>query len=139
MLNGSERFLKKEELVILSKLLAKQKKKIDEYVKKIMKNNYELQKNLSKEGFLEGEFSYYSAFESKVGLFSSFMQKNNIYYLIGYLNELIHSLLTVTRQFSIYYISKFKYLKNEPIQQFIESCKQLNRQRNYKFKEEDEN
>ena len=44
----------------------------------------------------------FSDFESKVGLFSSLMFKNSKYYLIVYLNALIHGLLEAVENYVVY-------------------------------------
>ena len=44
----------------------------------------------------------FSEFESKVGLFSSMMIKNSKYYLIAYLNALIHGLLEAVENYAVY-------------------------------------
>ena len=44
----------------------------------------------------------FSEFESKVGLFSSMMIKNSKYYLIAYLNALIHGLLSAVDNYAAY-------------------------------------
>ena len=47
----------------------------------------------------EEEFSYLPETESKVGFFSSIILKNEKYYIINYLNALIHGLLSAAQKF----------------------------------------
>lgn len=67
---------------------------------------------VSKEDFYS-KFYHLSEFDSKVGIFSSFMLKNNKSYSLGYLNALIHGLLRATKKLGIYIFyyksSNFKF------------------------------
>ena len=101
MQDGSEKFIQKHNLATLKVFLDEEKRKIDVHIKELLANNYELQSRLSKEEFLL-ELDHFSEFESKVGLFSAFMNKNYHFYLHTYLNALIHGLLTAQRKFAFY-------------------------------------
>ena len=79
-------------------ILEEEKKKVEERKQKLLQNSYDQQKLLSMEK-LEEEFSYLPENESKVGFFSSIMLKNEKYYIINYLNALIHGLLSATQKF----------------------------------------
>ena len=70
-----------------------------------MLNNFEHQSSVGREEFLL-EFDHLSEFESKVGLFSAYMNKNYNFYLINYLNSLIHGLLTAQKEFTSYILAK---------------------------------
>ena len=53
------------------------------------------------------------------------MFKNNKFYLISYLNSLIHGLLTAKKMFETYIIGKsanYNCRTGEPIEQFLEYC-----------------
>ena len=58
-----------------------------------MENNYTHQGNYMKKKTPE-EFECFSEQESTVGLFTAVMFKNNENYIKGYLNSLIHCLMT---------------------------------------------
>jgi hypothetical protein len=65
-----------------------------------MKNNYELQSKIASENITEKfDVIMFSKEESSVGIFSTINQKNYETYLIGYLNVLIHNLLSVMEEF----------------------------------------
>ena len=51
---------------------------------------------------LEKEFIQLSESECKAGLFSAIMFKNNKFYVIKYLNRLIHGLLEAARNYKSY-------------------------------------
>ena len=104
MQDGSEKFIKREHFNVLRRILDSEKSKINAHIKDLLMNNYELQSQLSKEDFLL-ELDHFSEFESKVGLFSAFMSKNYHYYLITYLNALIHGLLSAQKKFTSYILA----------------------------------
>ena len=66
-----------------------------------MENNYEHQCQFSKSNIYD-KFGLYSEREGKVGIMSSFLFKSSQNYQIGYLNALIHGLLTASSTFEIY-------------------------------------
>ena len=104
MQDGSEKFLEAKDMRILHRILALEKSKITEHIKELLMNNYELQGQLSKEEFLLA-MDHFSEFESKVGLFSAFMSKNYHFYLLTYLNALIHGLLSAQKKFTSYILA----------------------------------
>ena len=69
------------------------------------------------------EIHYLSDKEGKVGIFSTHMLKNNKFYLIDYLNLLIHGLLSATEKFTWFIFSKLTYDEFEDIDMFIRRCK----------------
>ena len=71
---------------------------MDKFKKELMENNYEQQWELTMERF-EKEFIQLSESECKAGLFSAIMLKNNKFYIINYLNKLIHALLSLTTRY----------------------------------------
>ena len=97
-MDGSEKYLILKDLQRLCDDLELGKKKIDEKMEKLKKSNYEQQKHISNEKFLQ-QYSSYSDFDSKVGVFSSFMFKFNKYFIIEYLNALIHGLAFVSKKY----------------------------------------
>ena len=64
----------------------------------MMDNNYENQRAFSKTPLNENLISF-SKDEAVIGQFCSQIFKDNENYLIGYLNSLIHGILTATRDF----------------------------------------
>ena len=77
-----------------------------------MKNNFKHQELLSKETFLTA-FNYISQFDSEIGIFSSFLVKNNSFYLFTYLNLLIHGLATAAKKYTIYKTYYSMYTVND--------------------------
>ena len=123
MQDGSEKFIRREHFAVLRRILDSEKSKIDAYIKELLANNYELQSQLSKEEFLL-EMDHFSEFESKVGLFSAFMSKNYHFYLLTYLNALIHGLLSTQQKFTSYILAFDLYKPDPPddIEEFISAC-----------------
>ena len=112
MMDGSLKFLSSSDLKFLEKILAGEKQRIREFMREIMGNNYEQQELLSKEDFYD-EISYFSDFESKVGLFNAHMLMNYKNYLINYLNALIHGLLRAMNFYSYYTDSNYEYFYSQ--------------------------
>ena len=65
-----------------------------------MINNYENQVNLSNEDLCH-QYEHFSKFDSKIGVFNSFMLRNNKFYLIEYLNALIEGLLMAQKKYAV--------------------------------------
>ena len=104
MRDGSEKFIEPKDMRVLRGILALEKSKITSRIQELLLNNYEMQSQLSKEEFLL-EMDHFSEFESKVGLFSAFMSKNYHFYLLTYLNALIHGLLSAQKKFTSYILA----------------------------------
>ena len=90
--------MKKTHRILFAKLLEREKKNIEEYVKKVMENNYSFQHSQANID-LPRRLRCFTEEEGMVGLFSAANFSNNENYIIGYLNRLIHGILIVTAQF----------------------------------------
>ena len=75
-----------------------QKKNVDEYLQKVLLNNYENQSYFSQQP-IDRKMKMYSEQDSVIGKFSSVMFMNNENYSIGYLNALIHGILKGLKHF----------------------------------------
>ena len=70
-----------------------------------MQNNYEHQCTIPKENAYQN-YIHTTQFDGKVGMVSSYIFKNSKHYIIGYLNAIIHGLLTTTKEFKTYISAK---------------------------------
>ena len=98
MMNGEEKHIGPLDREKLNSLLKIEKDKIEEKMKKLKKSNYQQQKEISTEKFYQ-QYESYSEFDSLVGVFSGFMFKFNKYFIVEYLNTLIHGLLRVEKKY----------------------------------------
>ena len=108
MLDGKKQFVENEELERLATILDAEKEKIRRLKAELLGNNYEQEKLLSMDNFHKA-FGYLPEAESRVGFFSAVQFKNMKYYVITYLNALIHGLLTARAK----YFGSFKHRKSE--------------------------
>ena len=92
MKDGREEFIDISYHHPLHKCLQEEKDKANDKLKEIMANNFEQQSLLSKDDNLK-DIDYFSEFEGKTGFFNAHLSRNSEYYLIFYLNALIHGLL----------------------------------------------
>ena len=89
-----------------------------------MNNMIKQQTNISKEelGF---ELTYVPEFERTVGFFSVLMLKSTKHYLVNYLNELIHGLLTAMREYTFHHMVKIIRKPEITIEEYVRKCEQM--------------